>query len=64
MFLKYNWLVKHNPEVYWDKETIQFTKYPKRCKIQYQNTLFKSRTRKITPTKEIDKKNTRKLKKI
>jgi len=22
IFLEYNWLVKHNPEVNWDKETI------------------------------------------
>jgi len=22
MFLEYNWLVKHNPEVNWDKKTI------------------------------------------
>jgi len=27
MFLGYNWLVKHNPEVNWNMETIQFTKY-------------------------------------
>jgi len=27
MFLEYNWLVKNNSEVNWDKGTIQFTKY-------------------------------------
>ena len=26
IFLEYDWLVKHNPEVNWDKETIQFTR--------------------------------------
>jgi len=26
MFLEYNWLVKHNTEVNWNKETIQFTR--------------------------------------
>jgi len=24
MFLEYNWLVKHNPELNWNKRTIQF----------------------------------------
>jgi len=33
MFLEYNWLVKYNLEVNWNKETIQFIKYPKKCKI-------------------------------
>ena len=35
MFLEYNWLVKHNPEVNWDKKTIQFTKCLKECKVQH-----------------------------
>ena len=26
IFLEYDWLIKHNPEVNWDKETIQFTR--------------------------------------
>jgi len=26
MFLRYDWLVKHNPEVDWNKETIKFTR--------------------------------------
>ena len=29
MFLEHNWLVKHNPEVNWDKGTVRFTRYPK-----------------------------------
>ena len=32
MFLGYNWLVKYNLKVNWDKETIQFTRYPKKCR--------------------------------
>jgi len=36
MFLGYDWLVKHNPEVNWNTETIQFTRCPKKCKIQHQ----------------------------
>ena len=35
MFLEYNWLVKHNPEVNWDKKIIWFTKCPKECRIQH-----------------------------
>jgi len=35
MFLDYDWLVKHNPEVNQDKETIQFIRCPKEYRIQY-----------------------------
>ena len=35
MFLRYEWLVKHNLEVNWDKETIWFTRCPRECKIQH-----------------------------
>jgi len=45
MFLGYNWLVKHNPEVDWNKETIKFTRCPKTCKMNYQNILFTSNRR-------------------
>ena len=31
MFLGYDWLVKHNPEVDWNKETMWFTRCPKTC---------------------------------
>jgi len=34
MFLEYNWLVKHNPEVNWEKETIQF-RYSRKYKMQH-----------------------------
>jgi len=37
MFLEYDWLVKHNPEVNWNLGTIQFTRCLKTCKIQYQD---------------------------
>ena len=33
MFLEYDWLVKHNLEVNWNKETIWFTRCPKESKI-------------------------------
>jgi len=35
IFLGYNWLVKHNPEVNWNIETIQFTKYIREYKTQH-----------------------------
>ena len=54
MFLEYDWLVKHNPEVNWKTGTIQFTRYPRTCKIQYQNILFTSRTRRIQLTNNQD----------
>ena len=43
MFLGHNWLVKHDPEVNWDKDTIQFTRYPRICRTIYQNITFKTR---------------------
>ena len=55
IFLKYNQLVKHNLEVNWNKEIIWFTKCLKEYKIQHQNILFISKTRKIKLTEEIDK---------
>ena len=43
MFLEHNWLVNHNPEVIWGKRTIWFTRYPKTCRIKYQNITLKTR---------------------
>jgi len=40
MFLGYNWLVKHNLEVNWSTETMQFTRCLKICRTRYQNILF------------------------
>jgi len=45
MFLRYNWLVKHNLEVDWNKGTIKFTRCPKTCKMNHQNILFTSNRR-------------------
>ena len=55
IFLGYNWLVKYNPEVNWNKEIIQFTRCLKECKIQYQNIVFTSRTKKMKILEETDK---------
>jgi len=35
MFLGYDWLVKYNLEVNWNKKTIRFTRYLKKYKIQH-----------------------------
>ena len=55
IFLEYNWLVKHNPEVNWDKRTIQFIRCLREYRIQYQNIMFISRTRRLQLMKDIDK---------
>jgi len=47
IFLGYNWLVKHNLEINWNSETIQFMRYPKECRIQHQDISFMSKTRKL-----------------
>jgi len=35
IFLGYDWLVKHNSEVDWNKGTIQFTRCPKTCNSKH-----------------------------
>ena len=37
LFLEHNWLVEHNPEVNWKKETIWFSRYPGYCKTNLYN---------------------------
>ena len=53
IFLGYNWLVKHNPEVDWNKGTIKFTRCPRTCKMNHQDILFTSNKR--TQVMEKDK---------
>ena len=38
MFLGYDWLVKHNPEVNWKNGTIKFTRCPGNCTMTYKDT--------------------------
>ena len=54
IFLGYNWLVKHNPEVNWDTGTIQFTRCPKTCRTQHQDIYFMLRNRKAQSTDNQD----------
>jgi len=69
MFLGYNWLVKHNPEVNWKNGIIKFTRCPRNCTMKHEDIQFNSRGTKATETtdnkeqdngkvrKELDKTN-------
>ena len=35
IFLRHDWLVKHNPEVNWKNRIIQFTRCPESCKMKH-----------------------------
>ena len=37
MFLRHDWLVKHNPEVNWKNGTIKFTRYLGNCKMKHKD---------------------------
>ena len=45
MFLGYDWLVKHNPEVDWNKETMKFTRCPRTCKTNHHDISFTPKNR-------------------
>ena len=53
MFLRYDWLVKHNPEVNWKEGKIQFIRCLRSYKIKHQDIEFK--TRKIQAMETQDK---------
>ena len=53
MFLRYDWLVKHNPEIDWNKGVMKFTRCPRLCKINHQDISFTSNWR--TQAMENDK---------
>ena len=40
IFLGYDWLEKHNPEIDWKKGTMNFTRCPKNCHLTGQTTMF------------------------
>jgi len=63
MFLRHDWLVKHNPEVNWKNGTIKFTRCPENCTMKHKGIQFKSRRTKAMETmdnKEQDNKEIRK----
>jgi len=43
MFLGYDWLVKHNLKVDWNKGTMQFTRCPRTYRSKHQDILFSPR---------------------
>jgi len=43
MFLGYDWLVKHNPEVNWRNRTIKFMRCPGNCTMTHKDIQFNSR---------------------
>jgi len=58
MFLKHDWLVKHNSEVNWKNGTIKFTRCPESCTTKHEDTRFKTRR---TKTMEIMEQNNREI---
>ena len=54
MFLGYDWLVKHNPEVNWKNSTIQFMRCPGQCTIKHEDIRFNTRRTKAMDTTEQD----------
>ena len=54
IFLGYDWLVKHNPEVNWKNSTIRFIKCPESYTMKHKDIRFKTRRTKATETMEQD----------
>ena len=54
IFLGYDWLVKHNPEVNWKNSTIRFIKCPGSYTMKHKDIRFKTRRTKATETMEQD----------
>jgi len=50
MFLGYDWLIKHNPEVNWKNRTIKFTRYLGSYTMKHQDIRFKTRRTQTTET--------------
>jgi len=48
MFLEYDWLVKHNPEVNWKNGTIKFIRCPGSCTMKHKDIRFKTKRTKAT----------------
>ena len=58
MFLKYSWLIKHNPEVNQKNRIIRFIRCPGSCTMKYEDIRFKTRR---TKTTEITEQNNSKI---
>ena len=55
MFLEYDWLVKHNPEVNWNSGTMWFTRCPKTCRSKHQDISFSPKFRRTQTIDDNDK---------
>ena len=55
MFLGYDWLVRHNPEVNWKDGKIQFMRCLESCRMKYQDIEFK--TKRTQATENTNKNN-------
>jgi len=56
VFLGYDWLEKHNPEIDWKKGTINFTRCPKNCHLAGQTTTFNNRRALIHTNEQMENK--------
>ena len=54
IFLGHDWLVKHNLEVNWKNETIQFTRCPGHCTMKHEDIWFNTRRQMATDKTEQD----------
>ena len=61
MFLGYDWLVKHNPEVNWKNSTIKFTRCPGNYTMKHEDIQFKSRRTKTTETTDNKEQDNREI---
>jgi len=52
IFLGYDWLVKHNPEVNWKNSTIQFTRCLEHCTMKHEDIQFNTRRQMATDKTE------------
>ena len=50
MFLGYDWLVKHNSEIDWNKGTMQFMRCPRTCRTKHQDISFSPRNQRTQAT--------------
>jgi len=50
VFISYDWLEKHNPEIEWQKAKIKFTRCPESCGMK--NHEFQTRAEKDMPLEE------------
>lgn len=52
VFLGYDWLVKHNPEIDWEHQEVKFSRCPNNCTIPHETIHFGSYTRKLEQVQE------------